>query len=167
MDIQIGALTNHSHHTDLGRSTLSVWNFWRRISDQKDLSVWMLATSGYELLCVSFYRHHWFNFQGESPLKAFHNGDRVQVKILGFRDTKTHKYFLSLWFLLWSQYLVVCCTSRMIQNLTSHFLGVSKEHRQVGFPFYHSEAERVSLTNVLVSCSWAGHFTFTVPLSFT
>ena len=33
-----------------------------------------------------------FHLQGESPLKAFHNGDKVQVKILGFRDTKTHKY---------------------------------------------------------------------------
>ncbi|KAJ7376225.1 hypothetical protein OS493_036048 [Desmophyllum pertusum] len=30
--------------------------------------------------------------EGESPLKSFHNGDRVQVKILGFRDTKTHKF---------------------------------------------------------------------------
>nr|XP_058962333.1 protein RRP5 homolog [Pocillopora verrucosa] len=30
--------------------------------------------------------------QGESPLKGFHNGDKIQVKILGFRDVKTHKY---------------------------------------------------------------------------
>lgn len=30
--------------------------------------------------------------QGESPLKGFHNGDKIQVKILGFRDLKTHKY---------------------------------------------------------------------------
>ncbi|KAL9983734.1 hypothetical protein ACROYT_G005955 [Oculina patagonica] len=30
--------------------------------------------------------------EGESPLIAFHNGDKVQVKILGFRDTKTHKF---------------------------------------------------------------------------
>jgi len=30
--------------------------------------------------------------EGESPLKAFHNGDKIQVKILGFRDTNTHKF---------------------------------------------------------------------------
>ncbi|CAH3149742.1 unnamed protein product, partial [Porites evermanni] len=30
--------------------------------------------------------------EGESPFKAFHNGDKVQVKIMGFRDTKTHKF---------------------------------------------------------------------------
>ena len=56
------------------------------------MSVLIPATLGLKLLCVSSYRHRWFNFQGESPLKAFHNGDRVQVKVLGFRDTKTHKY---------------------------------------------------------------------------
>ena len=83
---------------------------WLRISDQKDLSVLIPATSGLKLLRVSSYRHRWFNFQGESPLKAFHNGDRVQVKVLGFRDTKTHKYVHGL-YLLFFYFNVQSCTT--------------------------------------------------------
>ena len=70
------------------------------------------ATSGLELLCVNSYRHLWFNFQGESPLKAFHNGDRVQVKILGFRDTKTHKYVHGLR-LFFSDLDILSCITRL------------------------------------------------------
>ena len=43
------------------------------------------------LECKGLINYCMFTLKGESPLKGFHNGDKIQVKILGFRDVKTHK----------------------------------------------------------------------------